>query len=244
MKKKISILLVIMVVLGMLAACGKKDEKVLMMGTNAEFPPYEFYEGEDIVGIDVDLVKAIADKLEMEFDIADMDFNAIIPAVQSGKVTIGAAGMTITEERMKEVAFTDTYYTGRQVIIVREDDTEITGPDDLEGKKIGVQLGTTGDIYASDDYGDDNIERFNKGMEAVQSLIQGKIDVVIIDDQPAKTFIEKNEGLKILDTEYVVEDYAMALQIGNDELLEEINAAIKELKEDGTLDSIIAQYIN
>jgi len=121
MKKKISILLVIMVVLGMLAACGKKDEKVLMMGTNAEFPPYEFYEGEDIVGIDVDLVKAIADKLEMEFDIADMDFNAIIPAVQSGKVTIGAAGMTITEERMKEVAFTDTYYTGRQVIIVREE---------------------------------------------------------------------------------------------------------------------------
>ena len=251
MKKKVSILLVITVVLGMLAACGakentadKKEDNVLIMGTNAEFPPYEFWENGEIVGIDAEFAAAIAEKLGMEFQIEDMDFNAIIPAVQSGKVTFGAAGMTITKERKAQVDFTDTYYTGRQVIIVTEDNTEITGPEALEGKTIGVQQGTTGDIYASDDYGDEYIERFNKGMEAVQSLSQGKIDAVIIDDQPAKAFVEQNEGLKILDTEYIVEDYAMCFKKGNDELLEKVNTAIRELKEDGTLDRIVSKYIN
>jgi len=244
MKKKISILLVMTVVLAMLAACAKKDENILIMGTNAEFPPYEFWEDGEIVGIDVEFVRAIADKLGMEFKVEDMNFNAIIPAVQSGKVTIGAAGMTITEERMKQVDFTDTYYTGRQVIIVLEDNTEIMSPEDLEDKKIGVQQGTTGDIFISDEYGDDNVERFNKGMEAVQSLVQGKIDAVIIDDQPARAFLEQNEGLTILETAYAVEDYAMCLKKGNDELLQRINEAIRELKEDGTLDSIVSKYIN
>lgn len=214
----------------------------LTMGTNAEFPPYEYYENNEIVGIDADIMQAIADKLGMELKIEDMAFDSIIPAVQSGKADIGAAGMTVTEDRATQVDFSDSYYTGVQVIIVT-DDSDITEPDDLKGKKIGVQQGTTGDIYSTDDFGDDNVERFNKGMEAVQALQQGKIDAVIIDNQPAKTFVEENEGLKILETSYVEEDYALAIKKGNDDLVKKVNDAIKELKEDGTFDKIVAKYI-
>ena len=241
MKKLLAILTASVCVFAM-AACGSKEDNTLVMATNAEFPPYEFYEGEEIVGIDAEFAVAIAEKLGMELKIEDMAFDSIIPAVQSGKADFGAAGMTVTEDRMKEVDFSDTYYTGRQVIIVAEDNTEITGPDELVGKKIGVQQGTTGDIYATDDYGDENIERYNKGFEAVEALKQGKIDAVIIDDQPAKTFVKENKGLKILETEYVEEDYALCFKKDSD-LVEKVNDAIAELKEDGTFDKIIDKYI-
>ena len=245
MKKLLSMLLVAACAVTMVACANEKgatEDDVLVMATNAEFPPYEYYDGSDIVGIDAEFAAAIAEKLGMELKIEDMAFDSIIPAVQSGKADFGAAGMTVTEDRQKQVDFSDTYYTGRQVIIVAEGNTEITGPDDLAGKKIGVQLGTTGDIYASDDYGDDNVERYNKGFEAVQALQQGKIDAVIIDDQPAKTFVEENEGLKILETEYVEEDYALCFKKDSD-LVEKVNKAIAELKEDGTFDAIIDKYI-
>ena len=251
MKKKLLCLVLAVVCVLAMAACGSKDEgasddaaekEVLVMATNAEFPPYEYYEGDDIVGIDAEFAAAIAEKLGMELKIEDMAFDSIIPAVQSGKADFGAAGMTVTEERQTQVDFSDTYYTGRQVIIVAEGNTEITGPDDLAGKKIGVQLGTTGDIYASDDYGDDCVERYNKGFEAVQALQQGKIDAVIIDDQPAQTFVKETEGLVILETEYVEEEYALCFA-KDSELVEKVNAAIAELKEDGTFDEIIAKYI-
>lgn len=254
MKKLIAAALVGTMVLTM-AGCGSKTAETtgseassdaaggtLVMATNAEFPPYEYYEGENVVGIDADIAAAVADKLGMELKIEDMAFDSIVPAVQSGKADIGAAGMTVTEDRATQVDFSDSYYTGVQVIIVT-DDSDITGPDDLKGKKIGVQQGTTGDIYSTDDFGDDNVERFNKGMEAVQALQQGKIDAVIIDNQPAKTFVEENEGLKILDTSYVEEDYALAIKKGNDDLVKKVNDAIKELKEDGTFDEIVAKYI-
>lgn len=254
MKKLIAAALVGTMVLTM-AGCGSKTAETtgseassdaaggtLVMATNAEFPPYEYYEGENVVGIDADIAAAVADKLGMELKIEDMAFDSIIPAVQSGKADIGAAGMTVTEDRATQVDFSDSYYTGVQVIIVT-DDSDITGPDDLKGKKIGVQQGTTGDIYSTDDFGDDNVERFNKGMEAVQALQQGKIDAVIIDNQPAKTFVEENEGLKILETSYVEEDYALAIKKGNDDLVKKVNDAIKELKEDGTFDEIVAKYI-
>lgn len=250
MKKLISVGLVLACAVT-LAACGSKkegaddkgeDKKTLVMATNAEFPPYEFYEGDEIVGIDAEFAAAIAEKLGMELKIEDMAFDSIISAVQGGKADIGVAGLTVDEKRKKSVDFTDTYYTGRQVIIVTEDST-IAGPDDLEGKKIGVQQGTTGDQYTTDDYGDENIERFNKGMEAVMSLTQGKVDAVVIDDQPAKTFVSQNEGLKILETEYIEEDYAMAVKKGNEELVKKVNDAIKALKDDGTFDEIVAKYI-
>lgn len=250
MKKLISVALVLACAVTM-TACGSKkegsgdkgeDKKTLVMATNAEFPPYEFYEGDKIVGIDAEFAEAIAEKLGMELEIEDMAFDSIISAVQSGKADIGVAGLTVDEKRKKSVDFTDSYYTGRQVIIVTED-SSIASPDDLKDKKIGVQQGTTGDQYTTEDYGDEYIERFNKGMEAVMSLTQGKVDAVVIDDQPAKTFVEQNKGLKILETEYIEEDYAMAVKKGNDELVKKVNDAIKALKDDGTFDEIVAKYI-
>ena len=178
----------------------------------------------------------------MELKIEDMAFDSIIPAITSGKADFGAAGMTVTEDRKENVDFTDTYATATQVIIVKED-SEIAGPDDLEGKKIGVQLGTTGDIYASD-IKDAEVEQYNKGFEAVQALTQGKIDAVVIDGEPAKEFVSQTEGLKILDEAFTEEEYAIAVAKGNDELREQINAALATLKESGKIDEIVAKYIS
>ncbi len=213
----------------------------LIMVTNAEFPPYEFRENNDIVGIDADIARAIAEKLGMELEIQDMAFDSLIPAIQSGKADFAAAGMTVNEDRKKNVDFTDTYAEAAQVIIVKED-SEIASPDDLTGKKIGVQTGTTGDIYA-DDIENGDIQRFNKGMEAVMSLTQGKIDAVIIDREPAKVFIKENEGLKILDEAFTEEEFAIAIKKGNTELVDKFNAAIKELKESGEFQKIVDKYI-
>lgn len=221
----------------------------LIMATNAEFPPYEYHDssmtgpdGSDIVGIDAEIAGAIAENLGMELVIEDIAFDSIIPELQSGKADIGAAGMTVTEDRLMNVDFSDTYATAVQAIIVTGD-SEIAGPDDLAGKLIGVQQGTTGDIYASDDFGDENIERYPKGVDAVQALIQGKVDAVIIDNEPAKVFVGDNDGLKLLDTAYAEEEYAIAVKKGNTELLEQVNKAIQELKESGKLEEIVAKYI-
>ena len=171
-----------------------------------------------------------------------MAFDSIIGAVTGGKADMALAGMTVTEDRLENVNFSDTYATATQVIIVTEDSAVAT-PDDLEGKKIGVQLGTTGDIYAGD-IKDAEIERYNKGFEAVQALQQNKIDAVIIDGEPAKVFVEENEGLKILDESFTEEEYAIAIAKDNDELLEKVNAALADLKESGKLDEIVAKYIS
>ena len=218
------------------------NDGVLTMATNAYFPPYEYYQGEDIVGIDADIAKAVADKLGLELKIEDMEFDSIITAVQTGKADMGLAGMTVTDERKQSVNFSDTYATGIQVVIVPEG-SDIVSVDDLAGKKIGVQLSTTGDIYASGDYGEDNVEKYNKGADAVMALAQGKVDAVIIDNEPAKNFVAANDGLKILDTEYVTEDYAACINKENTALLEAVNGALAELKKDGTLQKIIDQYI-
>ena len=213
----------------------------LVMGTNAEFPPYEYYEGQEVVGIDAEMAAAVAEKLGMELKIEDMAFDSLIPALSSGKVDIVAAGMTVTEDRLASVNFSDTYATGIQAIIVTED-SDIASADDLVGKTIGVQQGTTGDLYATDVEGA-TIERYAKAMEAVQSLSQGKIDAVIIDNEPANVFVSEVEGLKILDEAFATEDYAVAVAKDNEELLEQVNTALAELKEDGTLQAIVDKYI-
>ena len=213
----------------------------LVMGSNAEFPPYEYYEGQEVVGIDAEMAAAVAEKLGMELKIEDMAFDSLIPALSSGKVDIVAAGMTVTEDRLASVNFSDTYATGIQAIIVTED-SDIASADDLVGKTIGVQQGTTGDLYATDVEGA-TIERYAKGMEAVQSLSQGKIDAVIIDNEPANVFVSEVEGLKILDEAFATEDYAVAVAKDNEELLEQVNTALAELKEDGTLQAIVDKYI-
>lgn len=249
MKKILAILMVVALVFTLGACKAKKDENVLVMGTNAAFPPYEYYENEKIVGIDADIAAAIAEKLGMELKIEDMEFGSLIGAVQTGKIDVCLAGMTVTEERKQSVNFSDSYATGVQVIIVREDSTVTSFDDLVGGKKIGVQESTTGDIYASSSIedggvGDEFVERYSKGTEAVQALLQGKIDAVIIDSEPAKSFVAANEGLKILESEYVVEDYAIAISKENPELLEKVNKALAELKADGTLDAIVARYIS
>lgn len=247
MKKKVLSLMLASVCVISMAACGSKEKEdsgqdTLVMATNAEFPPYEFYEGDDVVGIDADIASAVAEEMGMTLKIEDMAFDSIIAAVSSGKADIGAAGMTVTEDRLENVDFTDTYATATQVIIVTEDN-DIAGPDGLAGKKIGVQLGTTGDIYA-DDIEDATVERYNKGFEAVQALQQGKIDAVVIDGEPAKEFVKEAEGLKILDEAFTEEEYAIAVAKGNDELKDKINEALANLKESGKLDEIVAKYIS
>ena len=224
------------------------EDGVLIMATNAYFPPYEYYEGEEVVGIDVEIAQAIADKLGLTLKVEDMEFDSIITAVQGGKADMGLAGMTVTPDRQENVNFSDSYANGVQVVIVKED-SEIATPDDLaDGKKIGVQLGTTGDTYASDTpenggYGEENVEKYSKGADAVMALAQGKVDAVFIDNEPAKSFVESTEGLKILDTEYTNEDYAAAISKDNEALLNAVNGALTELKADGTIQSILDKYI-
>ena len=253
MKKIIALALVVVLALGLMA-CGSKGaatatEGKLTMATNAQFPPYEYYEGEEIVGIDAEIAGAIADKLGLELVIEDMEFDSIIEAVKSGKADMGLAGMTVTPERQETVDFTASYATGVQVVIVAED-SPIASVDDLfvEGNNyiIGVQRNTTGDLYTTwdlEDMGLATIDRYSKGADAVQALLTGKVDCVVIDNEPAKAFVAETEGLKILDTEYILEEYAAAMSKDNTELYEAVNAALEELIADGTVAAIINKYI-
>lgn len=241
MKKKLVLtgLLVAMAISTM--ACGSKKD-TLVMATNAEFPPYEYLDGSDFKGIDIEIAQAIADDLGKELVIEDMAFDSIITAVQSGKADIGLAGMTAMPDRLENVDFSDSYTTATQVIIVKKG-SAITTANDLEGKTIGVQLGTTGDIYAKD-VKDATVERYNKGFEAVQALSQGKIDAVIIDNEPAKVFVSQSEDIEIVKEEFAVEEYAIAIKKGNEELQKQINKSLEKLKESGELQKIIDKYIN
>lgn len=248
MKKIIALVLAAILVCTtavMFTSCGGSEKKELHMATNAFFEPYEFYDGDNIVGIDAEIAQAICDKLGYELVIDDMDFDSIVTAVASGKADFGMAGMTVTEERKESVDFTDSYTTATQVIIVPEENAVVNGIDDLETASIGVQLGTTGDIYVTDDYEGSGakIERFNKGADAVLALTQGKVDAVVIDNEPAKAFVRQNEGIKILDDPFADEDYAICVA-KDSELTEQINNALNELKEDGTVKNIIDKYIN
>ena len=274
MKKFLALALaVLMIATCMVAFASCKKEDKLVMATNAAFPPYEYKDGDKIVGIDAEIAQAIADKLGMELEIVDVEFGAVLTGVSEGKYDFGMAGITVTEDRKKTMDFSDTYATGVQVIIVKDGST-ITSLDDLYNFdpetgdpvslknpdiKIGVQQDTTGDIYSSsavtgwgfNDLNDDEsiktdrVVRYKTGAEAVEALKQGKVDCVIIDQEPAKSFVAANEGIHILaeNNEYAVEDYAICVKKGNTELLEKINAALAELKADGTIPAIIEKYI-
>ena len=215
----------------------------LIMSTNAAFPPYEMTtDSGEFEGIDIETAQAIADKLGLELQIDDMDFDAALLAVQQGKSDMVMAGVTVTDERQNVMDFTDSYATGIQSIIVKED-SDIASVDDLAGKKIGTQRGTTGYLYCSDDFGDENVVAYDDCLTAVQMLNNGQVDCVVIDNAPAKEFIAANPGLKLLDTAYVEESYAIGIGKGNTELKDAINTALEELKADGTLQAIVDKYI-
>ena len=215
----------------------------LIMSTNAAFPPYEMTtDSGEFEGIDIETAQAIAEKLGLELQIDDMDFDAALLAVQQGKSDMVMAGVTVTDERQNVMDFTDSYATGIQSIIVKED-SDIASVDDLAGKKIGTQRGTTGYLYCSDDFGDENIVAYDDGLTAVQMLNNGQVDCVVIDNAPAKEFVAANPGLKLLDTAYVEESYAIGVGKGNTELKDAINTALEELKADGTLQAIVDKYI-
>lgn len=251
MKKIIALVLAVAMIasVAMLTGCGEKKGGKLTMATNAYFAPYEYYDGSEIVGIDVEIAKAIADKLGMELEVVDIEFDSIITGVQTGKYDMGMAGMTVTDERKESVDFSDSYATGIQSVIVKEDSAIKTVDDILDEKatyKIGVQLSTTGDIYVTDDLGDaaaDRVVEYQTGNDAVSALSAGKVDAVVIDNEPAKAYVAATSGLKILDTEYVSEDYAICFAKNNTELKDKVNGALKELIADGTVKNIIAKYI-
>lgn len=265
MKKKIfSALMAAAMALGSalsLASCGSNDSDKLIMATNASFPPYEYKEGDNFAGIDVEIAGKIAEKLGKTLEIMDVEFGSIVSGVQTGKYDMGMAGMTVTEERLQSVNFTTSYATGIQSIVVAAG-SGYTSIDDFfnldadgnwvsvkDGVKIGVQQDTTGDIYASSDvedagFGADNVIRYKTGNEAILALTSGKITAVIIDNEPAKSYVASTSGLEILDGAYTEEQYAICIAKNNSELMEEINKALEELIADGTVQEIIDRYIS
>ncbi len=247
MKKLLALMMALLMVFAFVGCTPEEapvEKEVLTMGTNAAFPPYEMVdENGKIIGIDAEIAAAVAEKLGMELEIKDMAFDSLITAVSSGSVDVVLAGMTVTPEREESVNFSESYATGIQVVIVTED-SAIATIDDLAGKKICVQSGTTGDIYCADDYGEDAVSRYDNGAIAVQALLNGQVDCVVIDNEPAKAFVAANEGLKILETEYITENYAAAIAKDNTELLSKFNAALAELKAEGKIDEIVGKYIS
>ena len=233
---------------GEAAAVTTVTEGVLTMSTNAAFPPYEMTADDgSFEGIDIEVAGAIAEKLGLELQVDDMDFDAALLAAQTGKSDMVMAGVTVTEDRQTVMDFSNTYANGIQVVIVPED-SDIASIDDLTGKAIGVQRGTTGDLYCSDTvenggFGAENVTPYPDGLTAVQALNNGQVDCVVIDNAPAQEFVEANPGLKILDTEYANEEYAIGVAKGNTAMLDAINGALEELKADGTLQSIVDKYI-
>ena len=221
----------------------------LHMSTNAAFPPYEMTTDDGgFEGIDVEVAEAIAQKLGLKLVVDDMGFDAALTAAQTGQSDIVMAGVTVTDERLEVMDFSDSYATGIQVIIVKEG-SPIQTVDDLENaEKIGCQKATTGYIYCSDDpenggYGEDHVTAFDTGALAVMALVNGQVDAVVIDNEPAKAYVAENPGLKILDTEFAVEDYAIGFKKGNDQLKDAVNKAMAELKADGTFQRIVNKYI-
>ena len=275
MKKFAALLLTLVMVLS-LAACGSKTETPakeeapaqaetqepaaeagfttvedgkLHMSTNAAFPPYEMIKDDGTFeGIDVEVAQAIADKLGLELVVDDMGFDAALLAAQNGQSDMVMAGVTVTEERQKVMDFFDSYATGVQVVIVKEDSPIATVDDLSNAEMIGCQKATTGYIYCSDTvenggYGEDHVTAYDTGATAVMALVNGQVDAVVIDSAPAEEFVKANPGLKILDTEFAVEDYAIGVAKGNTALLDAINGAMAELKADGTLQAIVDKYI-
>ena len=255
--KKILAFLLAAAMMVLMAACGSKAKTPgdiqnagkLVMATNAEFEPFEFKDGDEVVGIDIEISQKIAEKLGVELEVSDIAFDTLITALQSGKADIVAAGMTADEDRKKNVDFSDPYFNASQAIIVAND-SDIVSRTDLNGKTVGVQLGTTGDKYCTNEDGENDItvaevKRYSKGMEAVSDLIAGRIDAVVIDNFPAEKLVEKNsDKVKKLDEALTSEEYAIAMPKGSTELQKMVNEVLKEMQDSGEMDEIVGKYIS
>ncbi len=244
MKKIIALALAMLTAVCCLAGCGATDENgdtaTLTMATNAEFPPFEYLEGEEIVGADVDMAKALAEKMGRTLEITNIDFDAALTGAATGKYDVAIAGVTATDERRQNMGFSNDYYKASQAIIVNAD-SEIKVAADLTGKTVSCQEGTTGEQFLLDNgYA---VQSFKTGAEAITALVSGKVDAVVIDDAVAKALSAKQEGKTVVLEEALTEEaYAIVTKLGNDELINEINAALDELKAEGKLAEIFAKY--
>lgn len=241
MNKLLKSLLMGAMVLSLSVTALAKDK--IYVGTNAEFPPFEYLENGEITGFDMDLVHEIGKIVDADIKIVDMAFDGLLPALQMKKVDLVIAGMTANEERMKTVSFTQPYYTASQVIIVKEGDNSIKSFDDLKGKKVGVMLGFTGDMVVSDIDGV-KIERFNAAYAGIMALQAGKVEAIVLDSEPAKNYVAQNKGLVLADADAEQEEYAIAVRKNDKELLEKVEKALTEIKENGTYDKLIQKYFN
>jgi arginine/lysine/histidine transporter system substrate-binding protein len=247
MKKFLLGSLMVLALVALLAACSRKDTtKYLVMGTNAEFPPFETRggaNGSEVVGFDVEVAKAIAAKVGLPLKIEDMKFDSLLPALSAGKVDMVLAGMTITPERAQNVDFSSPYYKATQVVLVLAGNLIPQTKDDLKGEKIAVQLGTTGDGAAAEITGQENVRQFTSAMDAVVELMNSKVAAVIIDEQPAINFQKKNPELILVRLAFDDEFYGVAVKKGNAELLAKVNEALAEIAADGRYDQAVDQWM-
>lgn len=243
MIKKIAVGIIVLSIASLtLVGCGSKaNEDVLIMGTEAEFMPFEYREGNEIVGFDVDIAHKVAEKLGKKLKVEDMEFGGLIAALETGKIDFIAAGMSKTPDKEKQVNFSDSYYTASQMVIIKADDTSITSGEDLKGKKIGVQLGTTGEEIARGIEGAEVVS-FDKVTIAILDLANGRLDAVVLDAEPAKNYTKDNEAVKVLEEELTNEEYGIAVSKKDQELLDAINETLQELKESGEYQELVNKY--
>ena len=239
-KKIIIITSLLLISLMAFMSCSKKENK-LYVGTNAEFVPFEYREGDQIVGFDVDLINEVAKIIKQDIEFVDMAFDGLLPALQSKKIDIIIAGMTATEERKKFVNFSEPYYNSQQSILVHRDNNDIIGFDSLEGKNVGVVLGYTGDLIVSE-MSNVNAQKYGATSEAIIALKSKKVDAVVLDYEPAKQYFNQNDDLKLVITDSKNEEYAIAMRKEDTELLKKVNDALNTIKENGTYDMLIAKY--
>ena len=240
MKKKLIILSLILL---LITGCSKKENKLVLV-TEAGFAPYEYYQDGEIVGVDIDIAKYIADSLGLELEVKDVAFDSIINEVKTGKADIGAAGISYSEERAKQVDFTINYATSKQVVIVKNDST-ITNIQDLnniKNLKVAVQLGTVADTYITDNYKNATITRQKKVLAAIQDLKTNKVDCVVLDELPAKEMLKEYNDLKILSNPLFEDNYGMVIKKGNEELLNSVNQTLEKLKNEGKIDEYIINH--
>ena len=241
MKKFVKSLLMGALILSLSVSAMAKDK--IFVGTNAEFPPFEYLDKGEVTGFDIELVNELGKVMDADVKVLDMSFDGLLPTLQMKKVDLVIAGMTATEERKKTVSFTQPYYTASQVIIVKEGNNSIKSFDDLKGKKVAVMLGFTGDTIVSEIEGV-SIERFNAAYAGIMALQADKVEAVVLDSEPAKNYVKQNPGLVLAEADAEQEEYAIALRKNDKALLEKVEKALAEIKANGTYDALIKKYFN